>query len=294
MAAPYSAFDGLLLHATAGTIGGVAGIYVGSPLDIIKLRLQTSGSGATMAATARAILHGEGVRAFFRGALAVSAGQAPVNAIIFSTQNAVLRALHAGAGGVGEAALRDVYVAGAASGLAQAFALAPFEFIKIQQQAARGSGGGCAPSVAATARAIVRARGVGGLFRGLAATVLRDTPSLGLYFAVYEGAKRAGVRAAGSPAGGDAPAGVLLASGALAGALSWAFALPADVIKSRVQAAPLNAPAASLRIAAVAAAVAREGGSRAFFRGFVPCILRSLPVNAATFFVYEEALSILK
>ena len=54
--------------------------------------------------------------------------------------------------------------------------------------------------------------------------------------------------------------------------------------------APLATPRAELRWAAVAARIVRAGGARALFRGFVPCVLRSLPVNAVTFFVYEETL----
>jgi hypothetical protein len=78
-----------------------------------------------------------------------------------------------------------------------------------------------------------------------------------------------------------------LPAGALAGAASWAVALPADVIKSNIQGAPLDTPRAQLRLAAVAARIWRADGARGFFRGFVPCVLRSLPVNAATFFLLE-------
>jgi len=76
------------------------------------------------------------------------------------------------------------------------------------------------------------------------------------HFSSYEAVKRAGAAALGLPPGAPPPAGVLLAAGAAAGATSWAVALPADVVKSVVQAAPLDAPPASLRWAAVAARAA--------------------------------------
>ena len=105
-------------------------------------------------------------------------------------------------------------------------------------------------------------------------------------------AKRQAAAALGAEPGSSAFTAVQLCSGALAGAASWAVALPADVVKSRIQAAPLGSPPQQLRMAAVAAAVLQEGGPRAFFKGFVPCVLRSLPVNAVTFFAYEECLQL--
>ena len=78
-----------------------------------------------------------------------------------------------------------------------------------------------------------------------------------------------------------------LPAGGLAGAVSWAVALPADVVKSNIQGAPLDTPKPALRVHAVALRIWRKDGLRGFFRGFVPCVLRSLPVNAATFFLLE-------
>lgn len=280
----------VLIHSVAGTVGGVAGIYCGSPFDVIKVRMQLSSRSALE--IARETWRVEGVRGFFRGAAAVSLGQAPVNAVIFAAYAAALHALERARGAQGSepAPLRSLAAAGCAAGLAQAFVLAPFELLKVQQQSARGAGG-AELGLRETAAAVARALGPRGLFRGLVATCVRDAPTFGLYFSSYEMGKRAGVNALGLPPDASAPAGVLLAAGALAGAASWAVALPADVVKSIVQAAPLHAPAGSLRWAVVAGGVWRAGGARAFFRGFVPCVLRSLPVNAVTFYGYETALS---
>ena len=50
----------------------------------------------------------------------------------------------------------------------------------------------------------------------------------------------------------------------------------------------MDAPAVDRRWLAVARRIHAEGGARAFFRGFFPCIVRSIPVNAITFLVMEE------
>lgn len=74
---------------------------------------------------------------------------------------------------------------------------------------------------------IFKTQGVRGLFRGAPATAIRDTPSMGLYFASYETVKERlesrwgfGEQASSFWAGG------------LAGALSWFVIYPFDVVKS--------------------------------------------------------------
>jgi solute carrier family 25 carnitine/acylcarnitine transporter 20/29 len=119
---------------------------------------------------------------------------------------------------------------------------------------------------------------------------LRDGPTFGLYFTAYEASKGAIAAQLSLAWPGAEHLGLMasLPAGAIAGAASWAVALPADVVKSNIQGAPLTTPMSALRIAAVAGRIWREDGSRGFFRGFVPCVLRSLPVNAATFFLLES------
>lgn len=74
---------------------------------------------------------------------------------------------------------------------------------------------------------IIRAQGVGALFRGTPATVLRDTPSLGVYFASYEFTKDWLKRR-----GGFGEQVSSFGAGGLAGGLSWLVIYPLDVVKS--------------------------------------------------------------
>jgi solute carrier family 25 (mitochondrial carnitine/acylcarnitine transporter), member 20/29 len=310
----------LLAEAVAGTIGGVAGILTGSPLDVIKTRVQSGVQGAHlgMRATAAAILRNEGASAFFKGSLAAAISQVPNNFITFFTWGAGLRIAAAVdlAGRLGvrsDAELREavhIFAAGSLSGSLQSFALGPFEHLKIQQQVTAPVRLGL---VAAT-RALLDAGGARLLFRGTAATLLRDGPVYGAYFLTYEWFKQYfallaaagargeadGARAAAARAQLDAwamltntavpvPAWSMLAAGAVAGVLSWLLALPVDVVKSRVQAAPVDAPPSSTRILAVAARLYAEGGVPIFFRGLVPCLVRAAPVNAVTFVGFEMA-----
>ena len=106
-----SAHGGLALavDAAAGTVGGCAGILIGSPFDVLKTRAQatpaTGGSGGlgALLATARHVATAEGFFAgFFRGSFVSCLGQAPNNALIFAVYGGTLRALDPASGGGGD------------------------------------------------------------------------------------------------------------------------------------------------------------------------------------------------
>ena len=286
----------LAIDAAAGTVGGCAGILIGSPFDVLKTRAQATAasvaSGASVATSstaggggglrglfhaARGLVAAEGISGLFAGSFISCLGQAPNNALIFAVYGGTLRALEpaSGDGNVvdgGYGSLVATYVAGTAAGAAQSLVLAPFEGVKVMQQMTR------APLLA-TARAMAK-RGL--LTRGMAATFWRDAPTFGVYFSTFEAAR-------GAYSGRmEPPVWVTLAAGGLAGVLSWIIALPADVVKSRVQAAPLDSP--SPRMRDVAAGLWREAGAAGFFKGALPVLLRAVPVNAVTFLVYDKSL----
>jgi len=301
------------LDAAAGTIGGVVGIWVGSPFDVVKTRLQTGAFKSLWSCvkTTHAI---EGLGGFYRGAMVSSLGQAPNNFLVFGTYGWASRSLDVvnppDASGV---SFLNVYLAGSWSGLLQSVALAPFEHIKVQQQVlGAGRQGAPHPGVAECIKLLSeRGGGVGrGLMRGWVATTLRDVPTFGLYFASFEWVKWAYLRSqarraaeAPSPAeivntasvsapahAPEVPTWVILAGGGLAGIVSWSLALPADVIKSNIQGSDISTPRSELRFLTVGRRLLAEQGPQAFLKGALPCIVRSVPVNAVTFLVYDTCL----
>jgi solute carrier family 25 carnitine/acylcarnitine transporter 20/29 len=301
-----------LTDAVAGTVGGAAGVLVGSPLDLVKTRLQTQKASVgsppsppSLLHLLRAIVRDEGPRALFRGALAASLSQAPNNFVVFGTYGSALDFLVGMRGrGSGHSAAPappsppplptygELYMAGTFAGLLQSFALAPFEHIKVQQQIQQQGGGG-PRSIREVVRSIVAARGSAGLFRGLVATAWRDAPTYGVYFASFELTKRTllptpAPTASAAAAAPPTPHWVALAGGAVAGLASWTLAIPVDVVKSRIQGAPLDAP--RVTFVRAARAIYAESGSAGFVRGAAPLLLRAMPVNAVTFCGYEYAL----
>jgi solute carrier family 25 (mitochondrial carnitine/acylcarnitine transporter), member 20/29 len=66
----------------------------------------------------------------------------------------------------------------------------------------------------------------------------------------------------------------------------WLACYPLDVVKSRVQLR--DAPVKGLfYITDELAAIVKEGGTKALFKGLSPSLLRSIPAAAATFATFE-------
>ena len=123
---------------------------------------------------------------------------------------------------------------------------------------------------------IYKREGLPGLSRGLGLTVLRESPSFGVYFMSYECISSY----LKSKSDSTVSTGVLLLSGGLAGQCSWLSTYPVDVIKTRIQ----NDSCGEYRNALHC--VQRtwlESGFSGFFRGLSTTMLRAFPVNAATF-----------
>jgi len=89
----------------------------------------------------------------------------------------------------------------------------------------------------------------------------------------------------------DLSVGSTLMAGGTAGILNWAVAIPADVLKSRLQTAPEGTYPRGIRD--VFAKLRREEGLTALYKGATPVFLRAFPANAACFFGYELAMGLL-
>ncbi|KAE8993999.1 hypothetical protein PR001_g19566 [Phytophthora rubi] len=267
----------------AGTIGGVAGIIAGHPLDTIKVQLQTSretGSGALPAL--RRVVGSEGAAGLFRGLLSPILSNAPINAVIFGVQGQTVRVLQSRENG-GPLTNSQHFVAGSAAGLVQVVFAAPSEHVKIQLQT--GAMGAEHSSIAAT-RTILRRYGMATLFKGWEVCLLRDVPSFGAYFCCYEATKRA-------LTGGRSENETdwkLMTAGGTAGMLSWALCMPLDVVKSCVQGQSLEGK--QMTMTEIASTRMKQEGPRFFFKGFGATMVRAFPVSAVTFLVYEKTMQL--
>ena len=122
-------------------------------------------------------------------------------------------------------------------------------------------------------------------FRGLGVTLGRETVGYGVYFSVYD----ALVQSLSGDGGRVASPALAIGFGATAGVALWTSIFPLDVVKSRIQASD-----GKTGFVGAVRGVWREAGLLGFYRGFGPCLVRAVPVNAGTFLAFEVAHSLLR
>ncbi len=288
----------------AGYISGAAGIILGNPLDILKVRLQAGTTSPTPTSSSpstppQTILRSPNT--FLLGTAAPVLGYGALNALLFVSYNrteSLLNSLLSPSSVSLEKGsnLLTAWLAGAAGGLATWAVSTPTELVKCRAQVLSSSSQGGGGSSWQITKQVLRAEGVRGLFRGGGVTALRDGVGYGFYFWGYELCSRW----MGPKDGGGEAARVLLCGG-LAGVITWASIFPLDVVKTRVQTqellvvremgerTPLVGGTDKKRLGAweMARETYREGGVRPFFRGLMVCSVRAFIVNAVQWAVYE-------
>ncbi|KAJ2303147.1 mitochondrial aspartate-glutamate transporter agc1, partial [Coemansia sp. RSA 2705] len=294
----------LLAKLGNGAIAGVTGVSIIFPLDMVKTRLQNQKpingrlpySGGIDCF--RQIVAKEGVRGLYRGLVPNLAGVTPEKAIKLAV-NDIMRGALAQHAGTKPEKLPVVYgaLAGASAGLCQVIATNPMEIVKIQMQVAAtnpvavssAAGGaataavGGAPRV--TAMGIVRELGLRGLYKGTAATLLRDVPFSLLFFplqALFAQRIHEGVQ------GGHGKPSTLcvLAGSTVAGVFAAAAVTPADVVKTRLQSSSQPSPPYR-NMADCARRIMQTEGPRAFFKGTVPRCLTTAPLFGIALMMYD-------
>lgn len=270
----------------AGTVGGSAQVIAGHPLDLIKVRMQCSTSGASAWSVAKQTLATEGPRAFFKGMAPPLAGVGAVNAVLFFAYGRARDWIEPDRSK--ELTIPQATLAGAFAGFVNCAVICPVELVKsrlqIQEVQARFNG------PMDCTRYIVRTEGVRGLFKGMMATVYREIPAYAGYFGCYESAKRLLLRSKQR----NTPLELFVAGG-IGGVGCWIFSYPQDVVKTNIQIAD-GRPYKPIKWLAdggfwrCAVHIARTEGWRGFWKGFSPTIVRAFWANAATFFSYEMAM----
>lgn len=283
----------------AGIVGGSAGIIVGQPLDVVRIRMQTQGKFGSKVYlnTWRCIsdiARTEGLRSFYRGLAPPLVGLAGLNSVVFGSYGFMKRFLQDGKDT--PLSLMQIYECGVVVGFCTVLITTPTELIKCRAQVFLSEsqlkqGGN---STFKVGYEIYKHFGIRGLFSGLTVTTLRDVPSFGVYFAAYEFFKRKYIPDYESTNVVTLREIIALnVAGGLAGALSWLVVYPVDMVKSRLQTQPLVNPEYT-GIIDCFKKVYRAEGPKAFSNGLTATLLRAFPLNAITFFVYELTMRFLE
>lgn len=282
----------------SGTAGGIAQVLVGQPFDIVKVRMQTAPKGTyrSMFDCAGGILKNEGSLAFYKGTLTPLLGIGVCVSIQFgvmeySKRLFARRNLQDGIGGPHGILLTDsqLLASGVFAGLANGVVSGPVEHIRIRLQTQSAT----KPQYAGPWDAIKKIyaqRGIAGIYKGQAVTLLREASGYAAYFWAYEKLVQREMATKHIRRDEISPGKAVL-FGAGAGYVLWAVIYPIDMIKSRMQIDGFS-PADGQKYTSTLDCVRkvwRAEGAGAFVRGLGPTLIRSPFANGATFLGFEMA-----
>jgi len=285
-----SQFKDGCIDFVAGSVGGTAVVYVGQPLDTVKVKMQTfpkmySGMRDCFIKTYRS----EGlIRGLYAGTVPAITANVAENSILFLFYGVCQKFVAAvtNTSNIEQLGPLSNATAGCLASFFSSFALCPTELIKVKLQCAREvaliSGSKINITGSDIVKEIVKREGPLGFFQGLQSTIFREMPGYFVFFGAYEG-----VRTLLAPPGKNKEeCGPLrtMAAGAVAGVALWSVIYPVDVVKSRVQVSTTKNDGNLWRCILD---ISRREGITSLYNGLRPTLIRTIPATGALFLSYE-------
>lgn len=285
-----SGFKTGVIDLVAGSLGGIALVYVSQPMDTVKVKMQTfphlyqNMINCTISTFKRDGLF----RGLYAGTVPALIANVAENSVVFAAYGACqnLVATISRKPSVSELTALDNATAGFLAAFFSSFTLCPTELIKCKLQALRETQQNKPNekvnhiSPYQLTKQILRTEGIPGMFRGLTSTFAREMPGYFFFFGGYE-ATRELLAKPGQSKDDIGPLNTM-AAGAVGGVALWTAIFPADVIKSRIQVQSLTHS-----MTRVGMEIFRKEGFLALYNGLQPTIVRTIPATAVLFVVYE-------
>ena len=250
----------------AGLVAGGAEVWLTMPFETTKNRVQMGRSTGFFD-----VLKTAGPRGLYYGVQAQMVQVCGKVAIRFTAFERLKRALPGSA-----------FVAGLLAGCIEgAIWVAPTERLKMLRQAELGAGARAHGNLLQSLQLVLREQGIKALFSGVRETVARNAMANGVRFGIF-----AKVDAAVTTFAGKFHAVV---AGGITGVMSTVVTNPIDVLKTRVQSAPLDADG---RAAAVTLrGLVEKEGPAVLARGLGPRVVKIGLGQAIIFGVYDAVRS---
>ncbi len=272
-----------LFHSViAGGSAGISELLIMYPLDVIKTRYQatTSVTSTRLIPALVSAIKQDGF-GIYRGILFPILTEAPKRAVKFTANAAFSDIIRKNK--IAEGNLAAV-ISGAATGMSEGLLVVAPELIKIRMQLPENRA--LYASSVNAARAIIREEGVGALFVGTCATLLRN----GAWNTCYFGSISYIRITLGTPRNHGEKVRNDLIAGTISGTLGTIFNTPFDVIKTRIQnasARPSVQPI-PMKIFPLCTHIIRTEGVKALWKGFIPKVVRLGPGGGIMLFVYDQ------
>ncbi|XP_043483710.1 mitochondrial ornithine transporter 1 [Leptopilina heterotoma] len=285
-----------IIDFVAGSLGGVALVYVGQPLDTVKVKMQTFPQlYKGMIDCFMKTLKTDGImRGLYAGTIPAVVANVAENSVLFAAYGCCQKAV-ANVSGVQNVENLNSF-GNACAGFFAAFfsslTLCPTELIKCRLQATREmkiESGASVNSIGPwqLTRKIIREGGPSSLFQGLSSTIAREMPGYFFFFGGYEATRT--LLANPGQSRDDIGWQKTMVAGAVGGSILWLVIFPADVVKSRIQVQNLKAPALL-----IAKEIIRKEGISALYNGLKPTLIRTVPATATLFVTYEYSKKIMQ
>ena len=276
------------------------------PIDLLKTRVQQSGTHSLAAAIADIRAAPRLLPALWRGAVPSALRTGFGSAIYFTSLNAIRESAAritpttaSSSGNNTSSSLPKLsntsnLLAGAAARSFAGLLLMPLTVLKVRYESTLYS----YTSLASAARDIFSKEGPRGFFAGYGATAIRDAPYAGLYVLFYEQSKKrlsalfptatgpsgAAAAAAGGEMALSHAASINFTSGVLSGIVCSVISNPFDAVKTRIQ----LQPGQYRNMVQAARRMVGEEGVRALWDGLALRMSRKAVSSALAWTVYEE------
>lgn len=280
----------------AGGVGGIFLVLAGHPMDTIKVRLQTMPTPKPgqepqykgMLDCMKKTIQHDGFKGFYRGMTGPIIAATPINAVCFFGFGLGVSIQTGGSPtAVEQLGPRQTFYAGMLTGAFTAMINAPIERIKCLMQVEQVPNAIKYNGYWDCAKKVYAIHGIRSIYTGLSATLAREIPGSGAYFMTYQYIKQNNTSLFTA---NQNQTFITFMAGGIAGIAFWIVAIPADVIKSRIQTAPEGKYQGFFDAIRY---LYQRNGLTAFYKGATPTFIRAFPANAACFFGYEYSFKLL-
>ncbi|KAI6188461.1 hypothetical protein M3Y98_00357400 [Aphelenchoides besseyi] len=266
----------------AGTVGGIANVYAGQPLDTVKVKMQTFPTLYNKWTTCFVdTFRLDGIRGLYAGSVPALAANIAENAVLFTAYGYCQKTVcyMSEVEEVSKMSSLQNAFSGSLAAIFAAFVLCPTELVKCRLQAQREMNPAIKSTPISVCRAMWKADGIRAFGTGMIPTLAREVPGYFCFFGAYEAARFMFAKPGQSK--DDIGLTKTAISGAAGGVALWTAIFPADVVKSRMQVQGGTPQGVLME-------VLRKDGVLGLYKGLTPTLIRTCSASACLFIAYEN------